>query len=271
MFKPYKGSVMVKCKGSGCNEEVTRKGHYLCYSCWKKENKSPKKENVSSKQTDDMLNATAIGKEFGGISSVKMNLLLNELGWMYKPRHGKGWVATKQGKRQGAESRKNFQSGVPYVSWPIKILKSKILKRAVAEFKGETPDESNIKESPEYEDYRKKYEAKFRCQDGHYVRSQGEMHIDNWLYMNGIAHAYERKLPVEEDLISDFYIQKDGIRVFIEYWGMESNERYAERKRIKKEIYKKYDFNLIELNPDDIKNLDDIMPRKLLDNKISIY
>ena len=262
---------MVKCKTSGCNEEVTREGHYLCYPCWKKENKNPEKNQLPNKNADDMLFAKAIGKEFGGMSGVKMNLLLNELGWLYKPSHGKGWLATKQGKRQGAENRKNFKSGHPFVAWPSKILKNKILKRAVAEFKGETPDKSNVKESPEYQDYRKKHKATYRCQDGHYVRSQGEMHIDNWLYMNGIAHAYERKLPVEEDLICDFYIQKDGIRVYIEYWGIESNERYAERKRIKKEIYQKYDMNLIELNPDDIKSLDDIMPRKLLDHKISVY
>jgi len=30
------------------------------------------------------------------------------------------------------------------------------------------------------------------------------MIIDNWLYMAEIVHAYERKLPIEEDVYSDF-------------------------------------------------------------------
>ena len=28
---------MVTCKGANCTKEVTKKGHYLCYNCWKKQ------------------------------------------------------------------------------------------------------------------------------------------------------------------------------------------------------------------------------------------
>ena len=42
--------------------------------------------------------------------------------------------------------------------------------------------------------------ANYRCMDGHYVRSRAEVMIDNWLYGNGIADAYERKLPIESDV-----------------------------------------------------------------------
>ena len=48
--------------------------------------------------------------------------------------------------------------------------------------------------------------------------SKAEMLIDNWLYMAEIVHAYERKLPIEEDVYCDFYIPKG--KVYIEYWGM---------------------------------------------------
>ncbi|AKF87007.1 hypothetical protein MFUL124B02_36340 [Myxococcus fulvus 124B02] len=44
---------------------------------------------------------------------------------------------------------------------------------------------------------------------------------------------------------------------------MESNPRYAERKKVKQELYKKYGFNLIELHDEEIRNLDDHLPRKL--------
>ncbi|HJM68172.1 MAG TPA: hypothetical protein QF716_04780, partial [Candidatus Thalassarchaeaceae archaeon] len=71
---------MVTCQGSDCNKEVTKAGHHLCYSCWKKDNKKSAGEKTSSKKSDELLNATAIGKEFGGISGQKMNLILSELG-----------------------------------------------------------------------------------------------------------------------------------------------------------------------------------------------
>ena len=53
------------------------------------------------------------------------------------------------------------------------------------------------------------------------------MLIDNWLYMQQIAHAYERKLPVEEDVYCDFYLPAG--KAYIEYWGMEKDPAYAAR------------------------------------------
>ena len=40
-------------------------------------------------------------------------------------------------------------------------------------------------------DYRKKWPAAYRCEDGHYVRSKNEQLVDNWLYHHNICHAYE--------------------------------------------------------------------------------
>jgi len=263
---------LVTCKGANCSKEVTKKGHNLCYSCWRKQNgkeESPTKPTFSS--NDEMLSATKIGQEFE-ISGQKMNLLLNELGWTYKPRHGKGWGATKQGKRQGAEARQVKTSGVPYLVWPTNIVNNKVLRRAVADFKGEAlPKVSSATTSQatsDYEDFRKKYPANYRCMDGHYVRSRAEVMIDNWLYTNGIAHAYERKLPIEDDVYSDFYIKSGN--VYIEFWGMESDEKYARRKAVKQKAYSDNEFNLIELNDDDLNHLDDILPRKLLQYGITV-
>lgn len=60
----------------------------------------------------------------------------------------------------------------------------------------------------------------------------------------------------------DFYIPTG--KVYIEYWGSDE-EKYLARKDKKLEIYKKYAFKLIQLTDKDIYNLDDILPRKLLE------
>ena len=262
---------MVICKGANCSKEVTKKGHFLCYSCWKEQNGKGSTKSESSNSDGEMISATKIGQEMG-ISGQKLNLLLNELGWTYKPRHGKGWAATKQGKRQGATARKVKTTGVPYLVWPEKIVRSTVLRRAVADFKGEALPKSQASdsssESSDYDDFRKKYPANYRCMDGHYVRSRAEVMIDNWLYTNGIAHAYERKLPIESDVYSDFYIKSGN--VYIEFWGMESDAKYAKRKAKKQQEYAEHEFDLIELNNNDLNHLDDILPRKLLQYGITV-
>jgi hypothetical protein len=93
------------------------------------------------------------------------------------------------------------------------------------------------------------------------------------LYISGLVHSYEKKLPVDEDLVSDFYIPSGNGRpqsVYIEYWGLENDPAYQARMQKKMEIYKKYDFPLIELRDKDIENIDDVLPRKLLHYKIKI-
>lgn len=89
------------------------------------------------------------------------------------------------------------------------------------------------------------------------------MLIDNWLYMQGIVHAYERRLPIEEECYCDFYLPK-GKGVYIEYWGLETDPKYRARQAAKRAIYTKYNLRLIELNDADIERLDAVLPRMLL-------
>lgn len=109
--------------------------------------------------------------------------------------------------------------------------------------------------------FRSKFPAQYRTEDGHMVRSKAEQIIDNWLYHKGIVHAYERKVPIEEEVYCDFFIPI-GQKVWIEYWGLEETA-YIKRKELKKKFYAAHNKNLIELTDKDIENLDDSMPVKL--------
>ena len=86
--------------------------------------------------------------------------------------------------------------------------------------------------------------------------------IDNYLYLNQIIHAYERKLPIEEEAYCDFYIP--SAKLYIEFWGLENKAKYRERKQTKLAIYQKHALNLIELTDKEVENLDDNFPRLLL-------
>jgi hypothetical protein len=253
--KVKRGNVEI-CTFPGCDQPVTRIGFKFCYKHWKAVN-APLEPNAT-------LTATAIGEKLN-LNNRRMNLVFAELGWITKER--KGWILTSQGKALGAAHKEHHQTGVPYVLWPESILKNKALQTTVKDLVGEI-DESAEKIGKEGGGFREKFTPTHRATDGHWVRSKAEMLIDNWLYMSGIAHAYERQLPIEEEVFSDFYLPEG--KVYIEYWGMEKDPKYAARKKEKLEIYRKYGFSLIELTDEHIKNLDDHLPKILLKHNIVV-
>jgi len=215
--------------------------------------------------------ATALGRTFG-IPSTRMNYILSELGWIQKAL--KGWTLTQQGESVGGLQREDPRSGVPYVMWPDAIGNNHALRNTIEDIQGnaspantETP--STGAQEVKGNGFRDRFPAEFRATDGHFVRSRSEMLIDNWLYMAELVHAYERKLPVEEDAYCDFYLPEG--KVYIEFWGMQDDPKYAERMKVKKNLYAKYGFNLIDLNDADVHNLDDILPAKLLKFGVQAY
>ena len=236
-------------------------GKYGQYVAWPEDVEFDQSAAKSAK--NKLISATDIGKHFD-LSNIKINSILSELGWI---RRGlKGWLVTEQGTKIGAIQEEDFRSGVPYARWPDSILNVKALKDSIDSLKGVEKPKTD---SDKMDSFRYKFEAKHRTTDGHFVRSKAEMLIDNWLYMAEIVHAYERKLPIEEEVYSDFYIPTG--KVYIEFWGYDNDEKYLARKQEKQAIYQKYNFNLIELTDEEVLNLDDILPRMLLKFGVQAY
>ena len=111
-------------------------------------------------------------------------------------------------------------------------------------------------------DYRLRWPRKFRCEDGHYVRSKNEVIVDNWLYSHGVCHAYEKAvydLETKKPFYCDFFVPAKNL--YIEIWGLESRE-YELKQMRKVELYRKLDYRLLEINSDDVKNIDDVLSRE---------
>lgn len=234
-------------------------------------------DNGPERSKGNLVNATTLGKHFN-ISSQRLNLLINELGWIEKTVAG--WGLTKLGKSLGGKQFEHETSGGSYVLWPDKVLQNRDLLEQFQETPKEKPvikeqnSSINKLESDTVEDFRKKYPAEYRTKDGHYVRSKAELTIDDSLYLWGIAHAYEKKLPnTTENVYSDFHIPSGSGRpkaVYIEYWGMENDEKYNQRKNKKIEIYNELGLSLIQLNDADIKNIEDSLQKYLLQHGIKV-
>ena len=259
------------------NGGQTRKSaNYGEYIVWPENitwEKNGSKNNTSSSK---LMSATAIGKNFE-ISSQRFNLLLNELGWIEKTVQG--WGITTLGKKNGGKQFEHDISGGSYVLWPESILQNKNIlemfnESQPAEPLAEAKTQAQKTDTSVADDFRKKYPAEYRTKDGHYVRSKAELTIDDSLYLWGIPHAYEKKLPnTDQNVYSDFHIPSGKGRpsaVYIEYWGMENDEKYNERKNKKIEIYKELNLNLIQLNDGDLKNIEDSLQKYLLKHGIKV-
>jgi len=198
----------------------------------------------------------------------------------YVKRDGKGYSLTQRAAKLGEQ--RESKSGVKYCVWKPVILKNSKFMRALESDKVEKevkapvvkkpapkPSSQRGSQQPSHFEIdgikvfnRKAFDAAFRTSDGHYVRSRSEVIVSDWLFMNRIAYAYEKRLPVEEELYSDFFIP--DFNIYIEFWGYEDDPKYLKRKKTKKAIYEKYGFKLLELSTRDLEVLDDILPIKLL-------
>ncbi|WP_229724638.1 hypothetical protein [Winogradskyella forsetii] len=209
--------------------------------------------------SNNLLNATKIGDHFN-VSNRKVNSYFSDLGWIQKDRDG--WITTKPGIKNGGHQME-LKNGVPFVLWDNEVLTNKHLIRTIGIGEGTQEDnDSEIAEKDkELIDIRKKYPAEKRTSDGHYVRSRAELLIDNFFYRNGIVHAYEKKLNIEEVLYCDFYLPEN--KIYIEYWGMEDDKKYLARKKRKLELYAQNGFTLVELNDSDVENLEENLESKL--------
>ncbi len=217
--------------------------------------KQEKKNKYKGYIKMETITATEIGKYFNKTSR-EINNLFYEINWIEK--NEKGWKITNEGKRNGG-IQKIFKGRLSVV-WKKDITINKILIDKFNEIKLKEIRKENKNEKKD--DFRKKYKAEYRTNTGHFVRSRAEVIIANWLFSEYIAFAYEKRVPIEEDMYCDFYIPKK--KIYIEFWGYEDDERYKNRKEKKKEIYKKYNLNLIEIDNEMINNIDDFLPTELL-------
>ena len=85
------------------------------------------------------------------------------------------------------------------------------------------------------------------------VRSSGEKAIANWLWDQNIAFCYEQPVSVAgKRLVPDFFLPVEG--VFIEFFGLMSEEKYRQRHDRKMALYRKHRLPIIAIYPHHLGN-----------------
>jgi hypothetical protein len=250
---PNQAAELPTCQFPGCAARVAKLGHTVCRKHWQVP--LPQTANDAKRLT-----SSTIGERCA-LPVQLVNQLLVELGWIAHERGG--YVPTTIGNSLGAIGVRH-QQGKPYVTWTEAIINNAVLQAAIRRTSGNDHEPKQIAESG----FRDRNPANYRTNDGHMVRSRAEVMIDNWLYMAEVVHAYERRLPVEEEAYCDFYLPTG--KVYLEYWGLEGDARYDARRQVKLAIYRKHQLNLIELTDEQLQNLDDHLPRLLRGHGVQV-
>ncbi len=187
-----------------------------------------------------VLSSTKLGS-LHGLEQKEVFDLLKDLG--YIELVDKRYVLTELGKLKGGGISKMPETNEEYITWPQTLSLYK---------------PSNLND----------FSARYTSRSGHKVRSRGDLIIADFLFLHGILFNYERKLPIAEDVHCDFYLNQH--EVYIEYWGMEGDQKYDVRKSLKTDIYKQHNLRLLEINDEDLDDIHNTLPRKLLKYGIKI-
>lgn len=216
---------------------------------------------------DKPLTATQIGKAHQ-IPGRLVNRILNELGWI--EAHIDGWELTNAGAAVGGQSRESDKTGIHYAVWPQTVVQDPALQHRldVCDLNDACFDCGAKAQQPN---------TVLTALDGHQHDCRQRTVIDNWLYLNNIAHACGRLLTVNSDSEStvtcDFYIPHG--RIFIEYWGAEGSDGDGAQQLLNKlqklDYYRETQANLIEIEPEHLPQLDDYLAKQLLKFGIKVY
>ena len=249
--------------------EYTTHVKYGTYIVWPELVMTPGEEKEDTRVIDyRALTASQIG-ERNHLSGRQINLMFAELGWIR--RADRGWQVTSHGRRAGGLQKTHSRHNTPYVCWPEQVLHNPNVVMSLKDVKADLSHAIGLDEQADTDmnHYRQSYPAKLRAADGHLLRSKTELIIDNWLYMAGIVHAYERRLPVSSEAYAEFYLPSGN--VYLEYMGQDSDRDYRQRKEVKLNLYKSHELNVIALEEDQLRHLDVHLPRLLFDFGIKIY
>lgn len=206
-----------------------------------------------------LLNAAQIGRKFG-LHAREVRRLLGEIGLL---RRGvNGWELSAHGEQLGGVLMEN-EGHDGDISWP-EILLDNVLVAGQLEYgqrlyqQPENAENDLLAEISDYESL-----------DGHHFRSRGEWQICNWLYLAGIVHACQRRLPGHESLHADFWLPEFG--VYIEYSGDEHDAAALASSLQRLDVYRQQQWPVIEVRAAHLADLDDVLTRELRRRGVRVW
>jgi len=210
-------------------------------------------------ESNQRINAASMRRYYPRLHARQINRALAELGFQ---RHSIiGWELTDRGKALGGQQEESQHSGAFYVTWPHEMIDNPVIHRELTRQSDQGLPAVNSDDNTEPDLFAG---AAANCEgiDGHSLGSPLETGVCDWLYLAQLAHAYHRALPVEEEVLADFYVPEGN--VYIDCWDVDVPALALSAKLRKRELYQTLNLRHIEINAADIERLDEVLGRGLL-------
>lgn len=212
---------------------------------------------IFASRSPSSLSASAIAQRFS-IKARQVNALFAEQGLI--ERDIRGWRLSAFGRQSGGSIHTHEPSGRTYALWEQDVLDR--LRPIAAELQDLAAGSQLT-------------EADLAGHDS-CIALDGQTHpcralklVGDWLYLAGLGHSCGRPLPRERALLSQFYLPDS--RLYIEVWGLDLGPQEISAQFQRQEYYEREGIAFISLSLADLKHLDELLARQLLERGVESY
>lgn len=237
---------------------------------------------VASIESDQRLTSGALADQFPACDALTINRVLQELGFVHQ-RAG-GLQLTSRGEALGGREELDERSGLRVVTWPRDFAEHPVLRRELVGPEDDAADNeltmtsmeaasgpvSDDEATPDLfagasqtEEQREADSASRtrKSVSGHLVDTYLQLVVCNWLYRAGLVHAFQRALPVKEEIYADFYVPAASL--VIECWEQDVPTLTLARRLRVREVCREIGMPYLELTNADESRLEQVLGAKL--------
>ncbi len=206
---------------------------------------------------EKLITVSMLSKKFG-IQADDMLAVLAGLGWIHK---GPGGVFLMlAGQELGGMQDEDTKKGITIVRWPESIVDSDLLCRKVEEMGGILKEKKSKASSKNTVFKKQQCTAIFRTEDGHFVNTEVEAIVDNWLYGEGVVHAFEK--CHDGNIVSTFFLPDLNFCI-----DLESPQNQRETVQLRKKYYIEKGYDFLTVKEDLLKDIESL--QELLKNTLA--
>lgn len=199
---------------------------------------------------EKLITASTIAKHFGIHADELLDILI-EIGWVCMVPGG--MFLMPAGQDVGGMQDEDAKNNETIVRWTESVVDSDLLRRKVKKLGGK------VKEKKETQVLKKTHcSAIYRTDDGHFVNTEAEVVVDNWLYRSGIVHSYENRHGDDrENIISTFFLP--FYQLFIDLESSRMNKGDVDQQKKRRKYYTEKGLEFIELKAKQALNAEKVL------------
>ena len=229
---------------------------------------------IAAIESNQRITPAGLCRYYPHLSARQINRTLAELG--LQRRSCSGLQLTALGASFGGRRELHDEYALSVITWPHELVDDPVLHRELNRLAGEDLAAPEARQSapaarsqampdlfaPAGETAaRGAGSAPRQALDGHAVDSLLQRRVCDWLYEAQLAHARDRRLPVDENVSADFYVPAAGL--YIECWERDVPTAELTRRLRTREVCRERQLAYQEVAAADLERIDELLTGRL--------